>query len=474
MAVQLGFSRLIGGPGGTDDAGNGIQAAVHDPYVPAGKLFTAGDVPVEPLVGTPGIPVVSITFDDGFADQVRAARLLSQHGLQGTFYVNSGTIGKPGYLTPDDLVEMGNSGHEIGGHTVNHAMIETLPIEEAQREICVDRSTLLAWGFPVRSFAYPFGAATEPLEAAVAACGYNSARDLGDLRSSDDCFDCPITEDLVPPRIMMVRAPGQVELSWSIEEMQQRVLGAMETGTGLLPLTFHRLCTADCNQISVREPLFAQFVAWLSELERAGRIEVRTMGDVLGGPVQPPRPTPARPAAPPGVNALTNPDLQGEAPALPACWSPATWGNNSPKFATVPGETEGTVELAITVENHVDGDAKFMPIADLGTCSPSVVPGHTYALKVRYRSTSPAQFVVQYRLARGVWTFGAASPDFDSAEQPEWAEWTTPPIPEGVTGISFGLSLSRDGELVTSSYGMYDRTVESASPTPDPAEGPAR
>ncbi|MCT7290791.1 polysaccharide deacetylase family protein [Rhodococcus sp. PAE-6] len=474
MAVQFGISRLIGGSAETDDNQDIVQPVVHDPYVPQDRLFTASEPPVEPLGGAPGMPVVSMTFDDGFADQIRAARTMSQYGMEGTFYVNSGTIGTPGHLTSDDLIEIANGGHEIGGHTVNHSIIEALPIEEAQREICIDRKTLLEWGFPVRSFAYPFGAATPPLEEAVEACGYNSARDLGDLRSVTGCFDCPVTEHPVPPQMMLVRAPAQVEISWTIEDLQQRVLEAMDVGTGLLPLTFHRLCTDDCNQISIREPLFAQFVAWLSELERAGRIAVRPMGDALGGPVQPARPVPARSPAPAESNALTNPNLQGTAPELPECWSPASWGANSPTFATVPGETPGTVGLELTMDDHVDGDAKFMPVPDLGTCAPSVVPGHRYVLKVRYRSTAPTQLVVQYRLARGVWTFGAASPEFASTEHPTWAEWTTPPIPVGVTGISFGLSLARNGTLVTSGYEMYDRTPEPSSPVSDPHEGSTR
>ena len=36
--------------------------------------------------------VVSLTFDDGTADQLAAARLLARHGIAGTFYVNSNLI----------------------------------------------------------------------------------------------------------------------------------------------------------------------------------------------------------------------------------------------------------------------------------------------------------------------------------------------------------------------------------------------
>ena len=41
---------------------------------------------------------------------------------------------------------------------------------------------------------------------------------------------------------------------------------------------------------------------------------------------------------------------------------------------------------------------------------------------------------------------------------PGWAlaSWTLPPIPQGATGISFGLSLSQNGELLTDDYSLVD------------------
>ena len=36
---------------------------------------------------------VSLTFDDGTADQMTAQRLLKKHGMVGTFYINSSFIG---------------------------------------------------------------------------------------------------------------------------------------------------------------------------------------------------------------------------------------------------------------------------------------------------------------------------------------------------------------------------------------------
>jgi peptidoglycan/xylan/chitin deacetylase (PgdA/CDA1 family) len=64
------------------------------------------------------VTTISLTFDDTFADQFGAARLLSAHGMHGTFFVNSGRVNLPGYMTQGQLLTIQQDGHEIGGHTV--------------------------------------------------------------------------------------------------------------------------------------------------------------------------------------------------------------------------------------------------------------------------------------------------------------------------------------------------------------------
>jgi peptidoglycan/xylan/chitin deacetylase (PgdA/CDA1 family) len=42
---------------------------------------------------------VTLTFDDGVADQLQGEQLLEKYGMVGTFYINSALIGLPGYMT---------------------------------------------------------------------------------------------------------------------------------------------------------------------------------------------------------------------------------------------------------------------------------------------------------------------------------------------------------------------------------------
>jgi peptidoglycan/xylan/chitin deacetylase (PgdA/CDA1 family) len=46
--------------------------------------------------GAKGQTVVSLTFDDGWADQYQTRSTLAGHGIKGTYYVNTGRTGARG------------------------------------------------------------------------------------------------------------------------------------------------------------------------------------------------------------------------------------------------------------------------------------------------------------------------------------------------------------------------------------------
>ncbi len=43
--------------------------------------------------------VVTLTFDDGTADQFAAARVLHSYGVHGTFFIITGAVGAPHYMS---------------------------------------------------------------------------------------------------------------------------------------------------------------------------------------------------------------------------------------------------------------------------------------------------------------------------------------------------------------------------------------
>jgi len=70
-------------------------------------------------------------------------------------------------MTWADLHALFNAGNEIAGHTVDHANIQPLSAADADHQVCDDRNTLLAQGFPAEFLAYPFGSFDGTSEAIV-------------------------------------------------------------------------------------------------------------------------------------------------------------------------------------------------------------------------------------------------------------------------------------------------------------------
>jgi putative cell wall-binding protein/peptidoglycan/xylan/chitin deacetylase (PgdA/CDA1 family) len=424
----------------------------------------AGAVGAVPPASAVGNTVVSLAFDDGNDDQLAAAATMNGKGLKGTFYVISGSVGQPGYFTQANLQTLYASGNEIGGHTVRHQNLTTLSPVDISREVCKDRANLSGWGFPVTSFAYPFAAVNDAAQAEVAACGYNSARGLGDLKTppGTGCPDCDVSESIPPANPMLTAAADQVDSTWDLAALQSRVTQADAVG-GWVQLTFHHICATACDtapeNATISAELFDQFTTWLADWQTAGNGTVKTVDEVVGGDVKPVvAGPPLAPPPGPGENGAPNPSLEtpGTVADLPACWWGSQFGSNSPVFSTVsPGRT-GSVAQKVTMTNYVDGDAKLLALFDESGCSPSVTPGATYSMRAFYMSTANTQFAVYTRSTAGVWSYWTSSPQYLPASIYTEANYTTLPIPADVTGISFGLNITANGELITDDYAFYD------------------
>ena len=401
------------------------------------------------------LTTVTLTFDGGRASQLAAAQTLRTHGLRGTFFVNSGFMGAKDYMTVEDLHTLAADGNEIGGHTATLADLTALDSDEAKRQVCNDRTNLTDWGFKVTSFSYPFAAKSPEAEAMVADCGYNSARSQGDLRSRLGCTDCAVSETVRPADPFSTRSTPEVGSAWTINDLQQAVMQA-ETAGGWLQLSFFDIDDSGGPR-SVSPALFSDFVAWLATRTDEGTTAIRTVHDVIGGGAKAAVAGPAAQPAPPGVNALRNPGLETAGKyGLPECWQVSSYGENSHVLSTMTPGRSGDVARRLDVTGYVSGDAKLLPVLDLGACAPSVVPGHSYTLRAWYTSTASTQFELYYRNKVGTWTYWTASPWFPASSAYRQAEWTSPPVPADAVGISFGLNLFSDGELATDDYEMLD------------------
>ena len=226
--------------------------------------------------------VVTIGFDDANANQFLARQVLKDAQMPAVFYVNSTRIGNSGRLTHAQLLTLQGDGHEIGGHTLTHARLTNLTTSQRIHEVCTDRDNLINMGFPVRSFAYPFGAENTAVHEVVKNCGYDSGRDVGGIRTSTGCNTCPFAVSLPPANVYDINSPSSIGMTTSLQDLKSYVTNAENNGGGWVQLVFHHICddvngtdTSGCSQsLGINLSTFSSFVEWLAPREN------RTPGNV--------------------------------------------------------------------------------------------------------------------------------------------------------------------------------------------------
>lgn len=118
---------------------------------------------------------LTISVDDGFPDDSKAADLLHKHGLQATFYVPARNPERA-VMAPGQIRELSRR-FEIGGHTYNHSPLARLSDDAAWKEIFDGKKWLEdLLGEPAVSFCYPRGKFNRGTPALVKRAGFLGAR----------------------------------------------------------------------------------------------------------------------------------------------------------------------------------------------------------------------------------------------------------------------------------------------------------
>ena len=255
--------------------------------------------------------------------------------MAGTFFLNSGFIGRPNYLTLAHVQAMKADGHEIASHTISHPDLAAISIDEATRQICNDRVNWANMGIPVANFAYPFASSTTAVETRGRGCGDNSARGLGDVKTRFSCPNCAVGETVPPADKYYTKAPDQVESTWTLADLQKSVTQAEARNNGSwVQLTFHHICTGStttCPAPTI-SPTDLQPVRRLAGYpsDRRHRGEDRRCGDRRHHPAGRRR-VRSPPEAAPGVNAIKNPSMEtfNTGDRSPQCYLAGGYGTNT-------------------------------------------------------------------------------------------------------------------------------------------------
>ena len=131
-------------------------------------------------------------------------------------WANGGMIaaGQSVPLSVEEVVQLASGGSvEVGAHTVTHPVLSTISVDAQFTEIQQSKTHLEEiLGFPVTSFAYPFGSRSDYTEATVAA-----TRRAGFRRA---CSNFP---GLVGPTADVYQLPRFLVRDWDGEEFSRRL-----------------------------------------------------------------------------------------------------------------------------------------------------------------------------------------------------------------------------------------------------------
>ena len=120
-----------------------------------------------------------VTIDDGTDDHYRAARILSDLGLTGVFFVVTGKLDVPGRLTTAQVKQMAAAGHRIGSHTVTHACLPEATDDELTTELVESKRDLEDMlGTTIDWLAPPGGLIDDRVIAAATDAGYRVIRTM--------------------------------------------------------------------------------------------------------------------------------------------------------------------------------------------------------------------------------------------------------------------------------------------------------
>ncbi len=132
---------------------------------------------------------VMLTFDDGYDDAfTNALPLLRKYGFRGTFFITVNLVGKPGYLTWDQVRALDRAEMDIESHAMDHRPMTSFALSGLLYQMGFARAVLAQQvGHDLRFFAYPSGDYDGTAMQGAAANGYLGAfvKSGGSLQSLD-------------------------------------------------------------------------------------------------------------------------------------------------------------------------------------------------------------------------------------------------------------------------------------------------
>jgi len=204
--------------------------------------------------------IVSVSFDDGWANQYKNAYpVMQQDGLIGTYNIISGELtDQPDYMSVTMLKNLLSSGNEIASHSVTHPDLTTVSPTALVTEMSQSQATLQqTLGVPITDFAYPYGAYNANT-IAVGKQYYQSQRSVNAGYNTKDNLD------LTQLKIY------EVDSNVSQAQVQGWINGAVQQHAWLV-LVYHEIATTPVDPTdSLYDTQPTDFTAEMTYLKNSG------------------------------------------------------------------------------------------------------------------------------------------------------------------------------------------------------------
>lgn len=117
------------------------------------------------------MPIISFISDDGYsANKDWYVPILDEFGIKSTFAIITNSVGKPNFLTKEEILQLHEAGHDIAGHTHTHPMLGNQTPERVREELFKNSTILRSWrnDLKTRMFVAPYGSTNVAVDAEIA------------------------------------------------------------------------------------------------------------------------------------------------------------------------------------------------------------------------------------------------------------------------------------------------------------------
>ena len=143
---------------------------------------------------------VMITYDDTDEEQFSIAKPeMDKYGFKGVYYIMTISIGRPRYMTKEQIKQLSDEGHVIASHTWDHSRVDRYVVGERMIQDGKRQKKFNDWdvqltqtrkkleeitGKQIEYFAYPFGIWSKEAIPEIQKRGYKMAFQLSTKRDS--------------------------------------------------------------------------------------------------------------------------------------------------------------------------------------------------------------------------------------------------------------------------------------------------